>query len=258
MKRIKLMTTLLILFISATSLTGQRPTIFLIGDSTVKNGKGDGADSLWGWGAPIAQYFDTTRIIVRNEALGGTSSRTFQTKGLWKAVLDQIKKDDYVLIAFGHNDSSPINDDKRARGTIPGIGEETVEIDNILTKEHETVHSFGWYIRKMVNETKEKGATPIIISQTPRNEWIGGNVVRASESYGKWAGEIAEQTGIPFIDLNGLVANKYERLGAESVKIFFPKDHTHTNWAGAELNAQTVIEAIKATPDCDLSEYCTH
>jgi rhamnogalacturonan acetylesterase len=252
---------ILIIFIGllfcTSAFSKQKPTVFFIGDSTVKNGKGDGVDSLWGWGAPIVQYFDTTRIIVKNEALGGTSSRTFHTKGLWKVVLDQIEKGDYVLIAFGHNDSSPINDNKRARGTIPGTGDVTEEIENILTKEHEIVHSFGWYIRKMVNETLEKGAIPIIISQTPRNEWTDGKVERVSESYGKWAKDVAEQTGSHFIDLNELVAEKYEIMGTDRVNTFFPKDHTHTNWAGAKLNAQTVIEAIKASVSCSLSEYCS-
>ena len=112
----------------------QKPTVFIIGDSTVKNGQGNGAGGLWGWGDPISQYFDTTRISIENHALGGTSSRTFQTKGLWKSALDQVKKGDFVLMQFGHNDGSAINDDSRARGTIKGVGRETEEIDNILTK----------------------------------------------------------------------------------------------------------------------------
>jgi hypothetical protein len=72
---------------------------------------------------------------------------------------------------FGHNDSSPVNDTLRARGTLKGIGEETEEIDNLITKQHETVHSYGWYLRKMVREAKAKGATPVIITPIPRKDW---------------------------------------------------------------------------------------
>jgi rhamnogalacturonan acetylesterase len=82
-----------------------KPTFYLIGDSTVKNGKGKGDGGLWGWGNYIAAYFDTTKIAVENDALGGTSSRTFQTMGLWDKVLAKVKPGDFVIMQFGHNDS---------------------------------------------------------------------------------------------------------------------------------------------------------
>src|SRR5690606_24270807 len=56
---------------------GNRPILFIIGDSTVKNGRGDGSNLQWGWGSFLHQMFDTTRISVENHALGGRSSRTF-------------------------------------------------------------------------------------------------------------------------------------------------------------------------------------
>jgi rhamnogalacturonan acetylesterase len=219
----------------------QKPAVFIIGDSTVKNGRGDGAGGLWGWGDLIFQYFDTTKIIVENHALGGTSSRTYQTKGLWEKVLNRLKKGDFVLMQFGHNDGGAINDTARARGSIRGIGEETAEIDNLLTKQHETVHSYGWYMRKMVRETKAKGATPVIITPVPRNDWENGKIKRTPNSYPQWAMEVVGQEKIHFINLNELVAEKYEELGMESVKAFFPADHTHTNRAGAELNAKILV-----------------
>ena len=43
-----------------------KPTLFTIGDSTVKNGRGDGAGGLWGWGDPLSQFFDTTKINIVN------------------------------------------------------------------------------------------------------------------------------------------------------------------------------------------------
>src|SRR5476649_1152461 len=81
-----------------------KPTLYLIGDSTVKNGQGNGGGGLWGWGNFIGGYFDTTRISVENDALGGTSSRTFISKGLWDKVLAKVKPGDYVMMQFGHND----------------------------------------------------------------------------------------------------------------------------------------------------------
>ena len=233
----------------------QRPTVFIIGDSTVKNGKGDGANGLWGWGDQISGYFDGKKVTVENHALGGTSSRTFQSKGLWEAVRSKLKPGDFVLIQFGHNDGGPVNDTLRARGTIKGTGEETVEIDNLITKHHETVHTYGWYLRKVVDETREMGAVPIVCSPIPRNIWKDGKVERASENYGKWAKEIAEQTDAFFIDLNELIAGKYEKLGPEKVKVFFPGDHTHTDLEGAKLNAETVVQAIRKQDNCELRKY---
>ena len=97
MKRSGLNICIFAVFLMAVSFTApqRRPVIFLIGDSTVKNGKGKGDAGQWGWGSVLEQYFDTTRIDIQNRALGGTSTRTFISKGLWRNVLDQLNKDDY-------------------------------------------------------------------------------------------------------------------------------------------------------------------
>lgn len=235
----------------------QKPTVFIIGDSTVKNGQGNGAGGLWGWGDPIVQFFDTTLVNVENHALGGTSSRTFQTKGLWKAVLDKIRKGDFVLMQFGHNDGSALNDDSRARGTIKGTGEESEEIDNILTKEHETVHSYGWYLRKVVHETQAKGAIPIIITPIPRNDWDNGKIKRTPGSYPEWAMEVARQEKILFVDLNKSMSDRLDLLGENQVtgKYYFSRDHTHTSAEGAKLSASLVIEGIKADSKCKINQF---
>ena len=164
MKSIKLFLTLCLglLFLNFAPKQDNKPTVYTVGDSTVKNGSGKGDGGLWGWGDFIGQFLDVSKVTIENHALGGTSSRTFQDKGLWEPVFKKLKKGDYVLIQFGHNDNGPINDDSRARGTIKGIGEATEEIDNILTKKHEIVHTYGWYIQKLVREAKSKGAIPVI------------------------------------------------------------------------------------------------
>ena len=71
-----------------------------------------------------------------------------------------MKAGDFVLIQFGHNDGGPINDSSRARGSLPGLGEETQEIDNQVTGKHEVVHTFGWYMRKFIADTRAKGRRP--------------------------------------------------------------------------------------------------
>ena len=62
-----------------------------------------------------------------------------------------------------------------------GVGDETQEIDNPITKQHEMVHTFGWYLRKYVADTHAKGATPIVCSLIPRKIWKDGKIVRNTD-----------------------------------------------------------------------------
>lgn len=247
-----------LLFLTAGSLSEKRtkPTIYIIGDSTVKNGSGKGEGGLWGWGDFLYQKFDTSKISIRNFAIGGRSSRTFISEGRWDKVLEQIKPGDYVIMQFGHNDGGAINDNSRARGTINGTGEETEEIDNILTKKHEIIHSFGWYMCKYITDTKAKGGIPIVCSLIPRNIWESGKVMRSSDDYAKWAEESALQENAFYINLNEIIAKKYEALGENEVKTkFFVTDHTHTTEAGAILNTDAVEEGIKLLKGCKLRKF---
>jgi len=234
----------------------KKPTLFFVGDSTVKNGKGDGSGNMWGWGDLMSPLFDTTKISLENHALGGTSSRTFLTKGLWDKVLGKIQKGDYVIMQFGHNDSSPLDDTARARGTIKGVGDSAREIYNPITKQQEVVHTYGWYLSKFVNDAKAKGATVFICSPIPRNDWKDGKLVRYNGTgYGLWAKQTAESTGAYFIDLNSITADAYDEIGPEKVKPFFPNEHTHTSREGAALNAAGVVKGIQQIKNCELKKY---
>jgi lysophospholipase L1-like esterase len=227
------------------------PIIFVVGDSTANNHANGGL----GWGDPFINYFDLSRVNVLNRARGGRSSRTFVTEGLWDKVLGEMKKGDFVLIQFGHNDGGAINDASRARGSLPGLGEETQEIDNLLTKQHQVVHTYGWYMRKMIADVKTKGAIPIVLSLTVRNIWKDGHVERGPGKYGEWSAEIAESEHVMFMDLTKLIADKYEALGEAKVKDLFATDHTHTSPEGAELNASLVVVGLKRLRGQPLNRY---
>lgn len=231
------------------------PTLFLVGDSTVRNGHGDGAGGQWGWGEPFVDYFDSSRINVVNRAIGGRSSRTYITEGHWADTLALMKPGDIVLFQFGHNDSGPLDDTARARGTLPGAGDDSREIENPILKVHETVHSYGWYMRKYVADSLAKGATPIICSPIPRKIWKDGKVVRNSENYGGWARQVAEQEHVAFIDLDEIIAKRYDALGEANVEPLFADPHTHTSRAGAELNAECVVAGLKALPKDPVAQY---
>lgn len=229
----------------------EKPTIYLIGDSTVRN-----SDKVqWGWGSLLPEFFDSTKIGISNQAMAGRSTRTFIKEGRWNRVLSTLKKGDFVLMQFGHNEGSR-PDTSRAgyRGVLRGIGEDTVQL-TWANGTPETVHTYGWYIRKFVRDAKAKGATPIVLSMIPRNEFREGKVLRADKDYGLWAKQIADEEGAIFIDLNSITADKYDALGSEKVKTFFPGDHTHTNQEGARVNAASIVDGIKANPKNPLNQY---
>lgn len=257
MKTLSVFFVIFLLFWVIIAAVGPKPTLYIIGDSTVKNGSGKGQDNMWGWGSFLHEHFDTTRIHLENHAIGGRSSRTFITEGRWEKILINLKPGDFVLMQFGHNDNSAINDSTRARGTIKGVGEETEEIDNILTKKHEIVHSYGWYMRKYADETKAKGAIPIICSPVPRNSWKESKIATSEAGHRQWAEAVAKSNGAFYIDLFGLIVPRYEAMGEEKVKteFFTPKDNTHTNEAGAKLNAALVAAGLKSLKDCPLNQY---
>lgn len=226
------------------------PTLMLIGDSTVRNGRGDGAGGQWGWGDPLRDRFDPAKLNVVNRAIGGLSSRTFLTQGHWARVLTLLKPGDFVVMQFGHNDDGPLNDDTRARGTIKGVGEESQEIDNRLTKQRETVHTYGWYLRQYIRDAKAHGVVPIVCSPIPRKVWKDGKIVRSSpDGYAGWARQIAAEEKVAFIDLNELIAARYDELGPVRVDLLFADPHTHTSRAGAELNATMVAKALMNLPE---------
>lgn len=231
------------------------PSLFLIGDSTVRNGRGRGDGGQWGWGDEIAIFFDTNKINVVNRALGGTTSRTFY-RDLWPRVLAMLKPGDFVIMQFGTN-GGQINGASRARGEIHGIGDETQSITNLVTKKFETVHTFGWYEMQMISEARAKGATPMICSLIPRNTWRDGKVARPNaDSAAVWAKNAAQAASAPFIDLNEIIARQYDSLGQEKVKdLFVANAGPHTSLAGAQTNAVCIIAGLRGLPKNPLAKY---
>jgi lysophospholipase L1-like esterase len=241
--------------VPAQPMNPKLPTLYLIGDSTVRNGQGTGTGGQWGWGDQLSPYFDTNKINVINRALGGTSSRTFY-RDRWPGILAKLKPGDFVMMQFGHNDGGAINDTNRARGSIKGVGDEAREIDNLITKQHEIVHTFGWYEKTIIAEARAKGATPMVCSLIPHNRWQNGRVVRNKNDYAGWAGEVAKSENAPFLDINEIIARDYEALGWEKVQpLFIAGAGPHTSLAGAETNAMCVIAALKGLKSNPVARY---
>jgi len=217
------------------------PTVFIVGDSTARN------QADLGWGDHISHFFDRTRINVANRAIAGCSSRTFQSQGAWDKVLGEMKPGDYVLLQFGHNDGGDLGGAK-PRGSLKGLGEESKEV-TLPDGRVETVHTFGWYLRKYIADTRAKHATPILLSLTIRNIWSDGpdgkQHIERDMGYDSQIWQLAAENHVPFADMATLEANRLESMGAEKAALLFPKDHTHTSAEGAELNAEFVVTSLR-------------
>jgi lysophospholipase L1-like esterase len=152
-----------------------------------------------------------------------------------------------VLIQFGHNDIGDI-DRGKARGTIATASDTShvyrVRTDSLVR--NEVVYSFGWYLKKFIGDVREKGATPILLSLTPRNEWPGGKIERRNNTYGQWYRQVAKETGVELVDVHNITADFLDSIGQEAARAYYNHDHTHTSLLGARLNAKSVAQGLKA------------
>lgn len=217
------------------------PTLFVVGDSTVKNhGPGEG------WGDWLAPFFDERRIQVLNWAMGGRSTRSFLEEGRWTRVLSQMKAGDFVLIQFGHNDQRDITQD---RGTLAATGEERERVYSDTSGEPVTVSTFGHYLRQYLRDVRAKGATVILCTPVPRNAWLDdGRFNNLMQEHAALVRRVAQEENVPLIDLNEALVKQYTAAGARAVttRYYTVGDDTHTNAAGAQANAAAVVDGVRA------------
>jgi len=174
---------------------------------------------------------------VSNHAVNGRSSKSFIDEGRWKAVLDSLKRGDFVFIQFGHNDEKA---DKPAVYTDPQT-------------------TYRQNLEKFITETQAKGATPILLTPIVRRKFdSSGKLVDTHGKYPDAVREVAANQKVRLIDMQLLTAKLINSLGDEpSKKIYlwtppdqkFPegrKDDTHLCVEGAKTYAGIVAgEVVK-------------
>ncbi|MFM6948359.1 MAG: glycosyl hydrolase family 28 protein [Aquirufa sp.] len=209
--------------------------VFLIGDSTMAN-KQPADYPETGWGIPFRLLFNEA-VEVQNHAYNGRSTKSFRTEGRWQKVFEQIKKGDYVIIQFGHNDAK-LSDTSR-------YAEAQTDYRKNLTR--------------YIQETRSKGGIPIVLSSIQRRKFDSlGHFVDQHGDYPRVAKEVATKEKVLFIDMEAKSRALIEKLGLDaSEKIFLHlppgiykkykkgvSDDTHFTVYGAQIMANFVAQGI--------------
>jgi lysophospholipase L1-like esterase len=222
--------------------------IFLVSDSTVQTFSEDWAPQA-GWGQflhchmghlqaikPIpeaqykeARYFETDQVQIFSWAIGGRSSRSFIEEGKWARLVPQIKAGDYVLIQWGHNDS-------------------TIERPNRYVEPSD----FTYWLMKYYSDLKTIGAHPIFVTPVARfHHDDSGMFIEDFKAYGDSMRTLATMKSINLIDLSRLSIEHLNKIGPEMAKDYFmlsvegKDDHTHLHIEGAYVFAGIVAQELK-------------
>ena len=213
-------------------------TAYIAGDSTAANKTEDRRPET-GWGEMLQQHFDPAKVKVDNRALNGRSTKSFIAEGKWTALVDSVKKGDFVFIQFGHNDQSK---EKGERYTPP--------------------EAFKTNLIKFVEEVRAKGANPVLMTPVMRRRFDrDGKFFDTHGEYPGYTRMVAKEHKVPLIDMQRKSEAVIIKYGVEgSKKLFlqlapgenanYPKgveDNTHFSTLGAEEMAKVAIEGIRET-----------
>ncbi len=224
--------------ISTLILAQKKPTLFLIGDSTMANKENPDKNPEHGWGQVLPQFL-TTGIEVQNHAMNGRSSKSFRTEGRWDKVEKQLKKGDFVVIQFGHNDQKLKDSTK-------------------FTNPHTQYRA---NLERYVNETRAKGATPILMTSIVRRNFNeNGVLIDTHTDYPLVVRMVANDMKVAFVDLQLLTEQMEISNGPEKSKLlhlhfkegdnpYYPKgkdDDTHLSKLGAETVAKLALKDLKS------------
>lgn len=226
-----------LLFLSL-MISAQKPTLFLIGDSTMANKDNPDKNPEHGWGQVLPEFM--TGIEIQNHAMNGRSSKSFRTEGRWDKVEKQLKKGDFVVIQFGHNDQKV---------------KDSTKFTNPYTQ-------YRANLERYVNETRAKGATPILMTSIVRRNFTeNGVLVDTHKEYPLVVRLVADDMKVPFVDMQLLTEQMEISAGPEKSKLlhlhfkagenpYYEKDKaddTHLSKLGAETVAKLALKSLKSS-----------
>ena len=226
----------IVIFMCTFVVHGQENTIvYMAGDSTMSiKAVKDYPET--GWGMPFSYFFDDS-ITVDNRAKNGRSTRTFISEQRWRAIIDNVRQGDFVIIQFGHNDQSKHKQDR-----------------------YTTPDEFSANLLRFIAEVKEKQASPILMTPITRRYFKEDGTIKDTHPiYADIVRSVAKQSKVVFIDMEVITKKYFEKLGNEDSKLRFMhieanlhpnypdgiSDNTHLNRLGAREVAQLVLTELK-------------
>jgi lysophospholipase L1-like esterase len=234
----KLFSVFCLIFVSSVFAPAQKSpvVVYLAGDSTMAEKKPEKRPET-GWGEMLQKYFDAGKVRIENHAQNGRSTKTFISENRWQAIVDKLKKGDYVFIQFGHNDASK---DKGERYTPP--------------------EDYRKNLIRFVAEVRAKKAVPVLLTPVMRRRFDKeGNFSDSHGEYPDIVRAVARQYKVALIDMHRASEAVIRKRGAEdSRKLFlqlkagenpnYPngiEDNTHFNPQGAEEMARLAVAGIR-------------
>jgi lysophospholipase L1-like esterase len=211
-------------------------TIYLAGDSTMAEKLPDKRPET-GWGEALQRFFDPDKVRIENHAKNGRSTRTFIEEKLWQAIIDKLKKGDYVFIEFGHNDAAK---NRTERYTPP--------------------EDYRRNLVRFITEVRGKDAIPVLLTPVMRRRFDKAGLFQDSHGeYPDIVRAVAAEHKAPLIDMHRESERVLKQYGVEeSRKLFlqlkpgenanYPngiEDNTHFSPLGAEVMAGLAVEGIR-------------
>lgn len=251
----KKLTILILCFVLLVPVSAAKRKVHTIGDSTMSEYK-PAATPKRGWGMYLQAFFNPDSVEVNNRGKSGASSRTFyETENLWPSVKQQMSAGDYLIIQFAHNDEKCKGEDVYVQNArLRAEGQDT--LTDMRGTEPNTTYKA--YLRKYVNEAREMGVTPILMSPICRAYFKDGkindegrHVLSAEKDYVRSMREVTEEMNVPFLDMTAVSRGLYELQGKDycMAHYFNCGDKTHTSAEGGLMIASLAADLINRAPE---------
>jgi len=222
---------LLAAVISVVSVFVCAADIYMAGDSTMQTYRGNYAPQQ-GWGQRM-QELVKDGVHVYNRSIGGRSTRSFKNEKRWESLVREVKKGDFVIIQFGHNDGTKAKPERYA-------DPKTEYKDNL---------------RQFVEDVRKAGGIPLIATSIPFGIYLEDGSLKPAgflNPYLESAREVAAETKCDLVDLYAYADRELNAVGEKKGTMLylvlapgdypnFPEgktDRCHINFRGALFYAK--------------------
>lgn len=212
--------------------------IYMAGDSTMQTYR-DRDYPQQGWGQRV-QELTVDGVKVSNQSLGGRSTKSFKAENRWANIMKEVKKGDFVIIQFGHNDATKAKPERYA----------------------EVNTEYKANLEQFIDETREAGATPVLVTSIPQGNYLANGHFKNYgflDPYVNMTKKVAADKKVDVVDLYQYACSEFDKVGEKTgltlYNIYKPgdypnqpegkNDHTHITFRGAYFYAAGFVALAK-------------